>query len=57
MLPWALEQIRTRLPEMLEHAGGSALISKLDRGRVDASLAEVEKLAKEAEAALAAGAK
>ena len=57
MLPWALEQIRTRLPEMLEHAGGSALISKLDRGRVNASLVEVEKLAEEAEAALAAGAK
>ena len=55
MLPWALEQIRSRLPEMLEHAGGQALLPKLDGGRIDASLVEVEKLAQEAEAALAAG--
>jgi hypothetical protein len=55
MLPWALEQIRSRLPEMLLFAGGEALLSALDAGRIDASLAEVEKLAREAEAVLAAG--
>ena len=55
MLPWALEQIRSRLPQMLEHAGGQALISKLEGGRIEASLVEVEKLAREAEAELATG--
>jgi hypothetical protein len=52
MLPWTLAQIRTRLAPMLEHAGGLALIAQLDAGRVDASLAEVEKLAREAQKAL-----
>ncbi len=55
MLPWALSQIRTRLGPMLSFAGGEALVAKLDRGRIEAALAEVEKLAREAEAALAAG--
>ena len=55
MLPWALEQIRTRLVPMLEHAGGEALVPKLEPSRIHASLVEVEKLAQEAEAALAAG--
>ena len=57
MLPWALDQIRHRLVPMLEHAGGEALVAKLDAGRIEASLVEVEKLAREAEAALAAGKK
>ncbi len=57
MLPWALDQIRHRLVPMLEHAGGQALVSKLDPGRIEASLVEVEKLARDAEAALAAGKK
>jgi hypothetical protein len=55
MLPWALEQIRSRLPQMLEHAGGQALISKLEDGRIEASIVKVEKLAREAEAELATG--
>jgi hypothetical protein len=55
MLPWALDQIRNRLPEMLLFAGGEALVSALDADRIEASLAEVEKLAREAEAVLAAG--
>ncbi len=54
MLPWALDQIRYRLGPMLEHAGGDALVSKLDASRIESSLVEVEKLALEAEAALAA---
>jgi hypothetical protein len=54
MLPWALDQIRSRLPAMLSRAGGDALVSMLDAARIEASLAEVEKLAKEADAALAA---
>ena len=54
MLPWALDQIRHRLVPMLEHAGGEALVPKLDESRIQASLVEVEKLAREAEVVLAA---
>ena len=55
MLPWALDQIRTRLAPMLSFAGGEALVPNLDAGRIETSLVEVEKLAREAEAALAVG--
>ena len=54
MLPWALGQIRNQLEPMLRFAGGEALVPKLDPARIAASLAEVEKLAREAEEALAA---
>jgi len=56
MLPWALDQIRHQLAPMLQHAGGEALIPKLDATRIEAALLEVEKLAREAEAVLATGA-
>jgi hypothetical protein len=52
MLPWALAQIRTRLVPMLEQAGGDALVAYLDAGRIEASLGEVEKFAREAQHAL-----
>jgi hypothetical protein len=52
MLPWALEQLRRRLPQMLRHAGGADLAGKLDPSRVERSLAEVERLALEAQAQL-----
>ena len=55
MLPWALHQLRTRLPEMLAFAGGADLVAKLDRDRIEASLGEVERLAREAQAELARG--
>lgn len=55
MLPWALEQIRGRLVPMLERAGGHALVAKLEADRIEACLATVEKLARDAEAALARG--
>ncbi len=55
MLPWALDQIRTRLVAMLSFADGEALVPKLDPQRIEASLVEVEKLAHEAEAALGVG--
>lgn len=55
MLPWALEQIRGRLVPMLERAGGGELAKKIDPARIASSLVEVEKLAREAEAALTAG--
>lgn len=56
MLPWALHQLRHRLAPMLEHAGGGALIVEIDSAKIAVALEEVEKLAREAEAALAAGA-
>ncbi len=55
MLPWALDQIRTRLVPMLSFANGEALVPKLDTQRIEAALVEVEKLALEAETALALG--
>jgi len=53
MLPWALKQFRTRLPEMLRNAGGGDLVGKLDPAKIETSLVEVERLAIEAEAVLA----
>jgi len=53
MLPWTLRQLRTRLDRMLTHAGGDALVPKLDRDQIDTSLIEVERLARVAQAALA----
>jgi hypothetical protein len=54
MLPWVLNQLRTRLTEMLLHAGGGDLLGKLDSAKFEASLVEVERLSLEAEAVLAA---
>lgn len=54
MLPWAFAQLRERLVPMLEHAGGGALVGGLDRSRFEAALPEVETLARNAAAALAA---
>jgi hypothetical protein len=53
MLPWVLNQLRTRLPEMLCHAGGGDWVGKLDFEQIETSLVEVERLAAEAEAELA----
>lgn len=53
MLPWALGQLRDRLAPMLERAGGGALLREIDPAAVAATLDRVEKLAGEAEAALA----
>ena len=52
MLPWALQQLRSRLPEMLERAGGAALAKSVDRPGLEAGLVEVERLARAAQAAL-----
>jgi len=54
MLPWALAQLRTRLPEMLRFVGGGDLVDELDSESFEASLLEVERLAIEAQAVLAA---
>lgn len=55
MLPWALQQLRTRLPEMLRHAGGERLIGSLDSRAMERCLVEVEELAIAAQAELEAG--
>jgi len=52
MLPWALGQLRHRLPQMLERAGGKDLVPKLDRARLDAGIARVEELARVAQTEL-----
>ena len=43
---WALKQLRTRLPEMLEHAGYDEVASRLDRDLVASKLDEVEEAAR-----------
>jgi len=55
MIAWTFHQLRTRLAEMLAFAGGERLVGSLDTGLIGASLPEVEKLAREAESALARG--
>ena len=55
MLPWALHQLRHRLPQMLERAGGAELLAKLDRAEIDSGLVRVEELARRAERELARG--
>jgi hypothetical protein len=42
MLAWTLELLHTRLPEMLDHAGGGDLAQRLDAGLVDRALVDVE---------------
>jgi hypothetical protein len=44
MLPWALERIRTRLPEMLRRAGATALAEEIDPQAVAAALARVQEI-------------
>src|SRR4051794_21598442 len=43
---WTLRQLRTRLPEMLEHAGFGEVASKLDSDLVASKLDEVEDAAR-----------
>lgn len=49
MLPWTLGQLRHRLPQMLERAGGEGLVPKLDGTRLEAGIAKVEQLARAAQ--------
>jgi hypothetical protein len=43
---WALKQLRTRLPQMLEHAGYGELAKRLDAGLVSSKLDQVEAAAR-----------
>ncbi len=49
MLPWTLGQLRHRLAQMLERAGGKDLLPKLDGTRLEAGIAKVEQLARAAQ--------
>jgi hypothetical protein len=47
-LAWALERLRTRLPEMLVRAGAEQVAAQLDAGRVAAVLPRVAAAAERA---------
>jgi hypothetical protein len=49
MLPWALERIRTRLPEMLSEAGGAHLVAGLDQEAIEQALQQVTPIAEQAQ--------
>jgi hypothetical protein len=49
MLPWALDRIRTRLPEMLTEAGGTHLVAGLDQRAIEQALDRVAPIAQEAQ--------
>lgn len=51
MRPWAIERLRTRLPQMLTEAGGARLVDGLDQATIDAALDEVDRMAKAAQTA------
>jgi hypothetical protein len=51
MLPWALERLRTRLPEMLTAAGASDLVERLDPSVIAAVVDQVAVMAEQARAA------
>ena len=48
MLPWALDRIRTRLPEMLTEAGGGHLVAALDQGAVNRVVDQIAGIAEQA---------
>jgi hypothetical protein len=48
MVAWAIERIRTRLPEMLTEAGGGHLVDTLDPERIAVTADQVLALAEEA---------
>jgi hypothetical protein len=52
MVPWAIDRIRSRLPEMLEHVGAKEIAKKVDIALVEKVLIEVNR---EVEAAIRRG--
>jgi hypothetical protein len=50
MLPWVIERLRTRLPEMLPHAKGDALAARVDAGTLAPVIDQVEAIATQAQA-------
>ena len=53
MIAWAMNQLRTRLSVMLEYAGGGEVAAQVQPAQIEAALEEAERLAREAEKALA----
>ena len=53
MIAWAMQQLRTRLSVMLEHAGGGKVAARVQPAEVEAALQKAERLARDAEKALA----
>ena len=51
MLTWALERIRTRLPEMLAEAGGGHLVARLDPVAVEGAVGQADEMARQAQRA------
>ena len=51
MLPWAIERLRTRLPEMRSEAGGAHLIAKIDAPLVKRVIDDVAAMAQSAQQA------
>jgi hypothetical protein len=51
MLPWAIERLRARLPEMLTEAGGGHLVPRLDTDLVTGVIDEVQSMAEQAQQA------
>ncbi len=49
-LPWALERLRTRLPEMLAEAGAPELAGRVDRAEIEAAMPQVALAAERAQA-------
>ena len=47
MLPWAIETLRARLAEMLEHAGAADVAARLDPQVVDRAIDDVAERARE----------
>jgi hypothetical protein len=52
MLPWALDRIRHRLPDMLAEAGGGHLVAHLDQDAIDAAVDQMGVMAEEARSRL-----
>jgi len=47
MMPWALDCLRSRLPEMLNEAGGGELTAHLDHALVNRAVNQIEELVRE----------
>jgi hypothetical protein len=45
MLPWVVERLRTRLPDMLTEAGAADVAGRLDPGVVNGVIDEIERMA------------
>jgi hypothetical protein len=50
MLPWVIERLRHRLPEMLPHANGGHLVAQIDQAALDAVIDRIETIAVTAQA-------